>query len=79
MNGPGIHKLLHAVPLLLDRDTIEYMDWLGKRLSEQWKRDVSRSEVCRYIFQRHYIKTQKRALDKKHKAKVDTGGKVLSA
>lgn len=57
----------HAIPLMLETDTVEHVDWFAKQLARQRNRDVSRSEAIEYIVARHWRKTAVRAVA----AKID--------
>lgn len=62
--------MLHVVTLTLDSDTIDYMDWCAKQLSEQRGKEVTRSDVVIFWKQRHWIKTMKRAAEDRHDRSV---------
>jgi len=59
----------HAIALMLETDTIDWLDVVAKNLSRQRKTDVSRSEAIEYIILRHWMKIQKRTAEKRSNIK----------
>ena len=64
----------HAIPLLLEADTISFVDAVVKKRSREQDREVSRSEVVESMIQKYWINIRKQqanmAFDKKVAAKV---------
>lgn len=60
----------HPIPLFIESDTIDHIDWTAKQLGFQRKRDVSRSEAVEYIVQRHWKYVLKKQASKQHERKI---------
>ena len=58
--------MIHAVTLMLDTDTIDYMDWCAKRLAEQRGKEVTRSDVVKLWREMHLMKQVKRYASTRH-------------
>lgn len=56
----------HVVQLVLETDTIDWLNIVAKNLSRQRNAPVSQSDVVEYLAQRHWNKTLKRLYDEKH-------------
>ena len=48
-----------AVPLFIEEDSVEHLDFLSKQLSHQFNRTVSRSEVVEWLVRRMWKKVMK--------------------
>lgn len=60
----------HAVTLLLDLDSFNWLETVQKNLQRQRNAPVTVSETVDYICKSHYIKTARRYTDQKHADKV---------
>jgi len=59
----ALGNIPHAVPMFLKADTIQWLDAIAKKLSEQRKCDVSRSDAVEYLTLRHWKKTKTRIME----------------
>lgn len=50
----------HALPLFLEEDTLEHIDWIARRLSEERNATVSRSEAVSWLVNWHWKKVMKK-------------------
>lgn len=67
----NLGKLRHTMPLMLQADTIDYLNWIKAGLSKQRNAEVSVSETVEYLVQRHWIKMQKLHGEQRHERKVE--------
>ena len=63
--------MLHAIPLMLETDTVDYVDVARARLAEQRGRNVSRSDFIEFLARYHMIKQKKRLLDRSFEEKLE--------
>ena len=59
----ALGNIPHAVPLFLKADTIQWLDLIAAKLSEQRKTEVSRSDAVEYLTLRHWKKTKTRIME----------------
>lgn len=50
----------HAVPLFLEDDTVDHIEWIAQQLSQQRNMTVSRSDAVAWLVKRHWVKMQKK-------------------
>ena len=60
----------HAIPLMLQADTVAFIDQLVKKRSAEQGREISRTEVVESIISRYWITVQKNAANKRFDQKV---------
>jgi hypothetical protein len=60
-----IGNIPKAYPLFLKGDTVDHLKWIAKTLGRQRNADVSVSEAVEYLVSRHWMKTQKRIMEKR--------------
>jgi hypothetical protein len=60
----------HAVTLLLDLDTFNWLETVQKNLQRQRNAPVTVSETVDYVCRSHFIKTARRYTDQQHADKV---------
>lgn len=61
----------HSITLLLEMDTINWLDTVAKNLSRQRNREVTKSEAADHLIQRHWKKILLREQAKRHELKED--------
>ena len=63
-----------AIPVFLEDDTIEHLEWIAGKLKQQRGVNVSMSETIEYVTRQHWKRLHRKRAQKLHDRKLERSG-----